>query len=46
MYKSVASWEASGHGEINGSVYKENLRRLISEVLKHKIILLTTIHTK
>ena len=38
--------ENSGHGEIHDSVYKENLRRLIDEVSKHKIILLTTRRTK
>ena len=45
-YKSVAILKASGNGERNVSVYEENLRRLISEVLKHKMILLTTRHTK
>ena len=41
-----ASWEASGHGERYGSVYEENLTRLISEMLKQNMILLTTRRTK
>ena len=38
--------ENSGHGERDDSVYEEKLRRLIYEVSKHKMILLTTSHTK
>ena len=39
-------WKASGHGERYGSVYEENMKRLIYEVLKNKMILLTLRHTK
>ena len=38
--------ENSGHGEINKSVYEEKLKRLIDEVSKYKMILLTTRRTK
>ena len=38
--------ENSGHGERDNSVYEDKLRRLIDEVSKHKIILLTARHTK
>ena len=38
--------ENIGHGEIDDSVYEEKMRRLIDEVSKHKIILLTTRRTK
>ena len=34
------------HGEREESVYEEKLRRLIDEVSEHKMILLTTSHTK
>ena len=40
------SGENSGHGKIDDSVYEEKLRRLIDEVSKHKMILLTTRRTK
>ena len=38
--------ENSGHGERDYCVYEEKLRRLIDEVSKHKMILLTTRRTK
>ena len=42
----VKRGDKSGHGERYDSVYEENLRHLIDEVSKHKIILLTTRRTK
>ena len=38
--------ENSCHGEIDESVYEEKLRRLIYEVSKHKMILLTIRRTR
>ena len=38
--------ETSGRGERYDSVYEENMRRLIDEVSKHKMILLSTRRTK